>query len=80
MSRIPNDLLVGIIAGHLYSYLKELRLLNTPQWLLGCFPNTSIRVIMCEVLIFLEVFILDTGGVTGTITGFTGIGALGYHG
>jgi len=40
---IPFDLIAGIIAGHLYFYLKErsrTRLLSTPGWLIGLFPYT----------------------------------------
>ncbi|KAF0558409.1 Derlin-1 [Gigaspora margarita] len=47
---IPHDLLAGIIAGHLYYYLKErypvdgdIGLLNTPRWLYRIFPQISYR-------------------------------------
>ncbi|CAG8515197.1 14079_t:CDS:2, partial [Cetraspora pellucida] len=44
---IPYDVVAGIIAGHLYFYLKErypassgIQLLNTPRWLYEMFPNS----------------------------------------
>ncbi|CAG8733918.1 14704_t:CDS:1, partial [Cetraspora pellucida] len=44
---IPYDVLAGIIAGHLYFYLKErypassgIQLLKTPRWLYEMFPDS----------------------------------------
>ncbi|RIA96119.1 Der1-like family-domain-containing protein, partial [Glomus cerebriforme] len=45
ISGIPWGLLIGIITGYLYYYLKELGFLNTPRLLYRYFPRTSIRYV-----------------------------------
>ncbi|CAG8653807.1 7922_t:CDS:1, partial [Dentiscutata heterogama] len=66
---IPHDLLAGIIAGHLYYYLKEIYpvdgeigLLNTPSWLYRIFPRISYRPPnLHKTAIYVRLVFLDWG-------------------